>query len=536
MVDHSFYKQNTMPDLISGEEEIPVPDKIGPYAIESLFAKGGMSLLYLGFNPEEKKTVVVKVLSPSYVNCPHAVGQFIKEAQIISLTDHPHIVKLYAQGEWEHGFYIAMELIRGVSLKQFILQHSLSLKRALEIILQVAHALHHLHSHGVIHRDLKPENILITEEGDVKVIDFGIAQLHEETAQGIARAPFVGTPNYMSPEQKEHPAQVTFASDIFSLGVILYELILGKLSYGLITLTGLPKKLKAILSKALAISPSERYQNLSDFIGDISLYLKSGSLDKEKPSSDQIKEVQEELQKASQTLICPQLPDWPQMDLGVAKTRGMMQMGLYLDCFRLPDNTYLLILGAPTISTLSASVPMSFLKGLVRGAIHAYEVKEIFSLTLANLATRLNDILILNETSNFVALSLTRFDPMNNALAYLSCGMPPLLHLSPESKTTHLLSSENPLLGAVRGAIFSETLDKWEGGDLVIIHSLHIPVKKGVNGDLSLSALLQEALLQNSLLSAQPQAEALLKAATQSSAYPLITCAKALLSIQRLSY
>src|SRR5690606_36400224 len=108
------------------------------------------------------------------------IKQFLKEAEIIALSNHPNIVKLYGQGEWEKGLYIAMEFIQGVSLTQFILQNSLSIKRSLEILLQVAYALLHLHSHGVIHRDLKPENILITENGGVKVIDFGIAQLEQE--------------------------------------------------------------------------------------------------------------------------------------------------------------------------------------------------------------------------------------------------------------------------------------------------------------------------------------------------------------------
>ena len=123
------------------------------------------------------------------------------------------------------------------------------MRRALEIILQVAYALLHLHSHGVIHRDLKPENILITEEGEIKVIDFGIAQLHEEEKNVTDADRFLGTPNYMSPEQKEDPSSVTFSSDIYSLGVILYELILGKLSFGIINLIALPKGLKKICCK-----------------------------------------------------------------------------------------------------------------------------------------------------------------------------------------------------------------------------------------------------------------------------------------------
>jgi eukaryotic-like serine/threonine-protein kinase len=94
MVESSFYKQNTMPDLITGESETPLPASIGPYKIESLLNKGGMSLLYLGLDPETKKPLAIKVLSPSYVNHPETVGRFLKEARVIALTNHPNIVKL----------------------------------------------------------------------------------------------------------------------------------------------------------------------------------------------------------------------------------------------------------------------------------------------------------------------------------------------------------------------------------------------------------------------------------------------------------
>ena len=106
-----------------------------------------------------------------------------------------------------------MEFIQGVSLKQFILQNSLSNKRSLEILLQVAYALLHLHTHGVIHRDLKPENILITEDGGVKVIDFGIAQLDQEDSSltKITRGGLIGTPSYMSPEQKKAPSKASYS-------------------------------------------------------------------------------------------------------------------------------------------------------------------------------------------------------------------------------------------------------------------------------------------------------------------------------------
>jgi eukaryotic-like serine/threonine-protein kinase len=279
MTQDFFHKQDTLPNLVTEEEEVHIPEKIGPYKIETLLNKGGMSWLYLGIDPQTKHPLAIKTLSPAHLKDPASVERFLKESHIIALTNHPNIVKLYGEGRWEDGLYIAMEWIRGISLRQFLMQQSLSLKRSLDIVLQVSYALRHLHSHNVIHRDLKPENILITEDGEIKVIDFGIAQLGLEkpvqplfNQQGI-----LGTPNYMSPEQKEDPSHVTFASDIYSLGIIAYELILGKLSYGVINISLLPKELRKIITKALAVSIEERYQNITDFIVDISRYLKSGS-------------------------------------------------------------------------------------------------------------------------------------------------------------------------------------------------------------------------------------------------------------------
>src|SRR3990172_4196324 len=130
--------QDTLPTLIRKDAEFPLPESIGPYKIESLLSKGGMSLLYLGIDPATRKTLVIKVLSPDYVNHPEMVGHFLGEAKIISLSNRPNIVKLFGQGQWEKGLYIAMEFIQGVSLRQFIMQHSFSLKRSLEIVLQVA--------------------------------------------------------------------------------------------------------------------------------------------------------------------------------------------------------------------------------------------------------------------------------------------------------------------------------------------------------------------------------------------------------------
>jgi serine/threonine protein kinase len=531
----SFYKQNTMPDLVSGEEKIPFPSMIGPYKIESLFSKGGMSLLYLGLDPETKKALIVKVLSPSYVTHPEAVERFLKEARVIALTNHPNIVKLYGQGEWEKGLYIAMELIHGISLKQFIMQQSLSMRRALEIILQVAFALLHLHSHGVIHRDLKPENILIAEEGEIKVIDFGIAQLHEEKeSKALVSGKFLGTPNYMSPEQKEDPFSVTFATDIYSLGVILYELVLGKLSYGVVNLTALPKGLKKIAAKTLAVSVKERYQNISEFIHEISQYLQSGDLEKERPGTDQAKELNERIQKANLSLSPITLPAWPQIDLGITKGRGIQQLGLYYDLFRLPNNTFLVLIASTQSAAIESAVAIAILRGMIRMQLYEFALSGKAVFKPVAFTEKLNRMIYEDTSGEKFALNFVLLDPLQDLVTYISCGFHALVHIPQGQTQPRKLASENDLLGTSAAAEFAETTDNWNTGDLLVLHSLALPSETKLQEREQLDQSMSEAITENLLLSAQRQSEAIFKKVSSTSIFSLIPYPKALISIQRI--
>jgi hypothetical protein len=257
-----------------------IPSHIGPYKIESLLEKGGMSILYLATHPKTNEPLVIKALLPELLTRKDLVERFLEEAKITLLPDHPNIVKLYGSGEWEGGLYIAMEFIEGISLKKYLLKNSLPLKQALKILIDIAHALCHLHTHGVIHRDLKPENILITKTGQIKVIDFGIAHLISEKPDpnkpAIQR--IIGTPIYMAPEQKKDPDTVSYPSDIYPLGIIAYELIAGKFSHGKIHLSHVPKGLRKILYKCLQADPKKRYQDVVDLIGDLTNALNADDL------------------------------------------------------------------------------------------------------------------------------------------------------------------------------------------------------------------------------------------------------------------
>ncbi|MGB7129052.1 MAG: protein kinase [Candidatus Rhabdochlamydia sp.] len=523
MAEHSFYKQNTLPELI-GKEDIPLPEKIGPYKIESLLNKGGMSLLYLGLDPKTKKPLAIKVLSPNHINHPEAVEHFLREAKAISISNHPNIVKLYGQGSWEKGLYIAMELINGVSLRQFIVQHSLSIRRVLDISLQVAYALQHLHSLRIIHRDVKPENILITEDGEVKLIDFGIAQLQDEQDQFALPSYFIGTPNYMSPEQKENPSHLSFASDLYSLGIILYELISGKLSYGAINLTSIPKGLRHILVKALAISASERYQTTEEFIHDVSFYLQSKELEKEYAGPDQIKQVYEALYAAFQLTLPKTPPSWSHAEIGLAKWHGV-QFGLYYDFIPLPNNCLCILLASSTITTIEATICMSSLQGMIHMYIHQLTLSKIDELT-----SSLNQLLCKQACP--ITFSALLLDPLQDKLSCISCGYDSLIHVSQESFNPRTIIAKNPALGTNPQLEFSETIDNWDIGDTLILHTFDVSEK---NTELAnFEKMFFEEIKEHLLFSAQRQAETVLRSVLH---YPTAANAasKALICIQRIS-
>ncbi|HSX10966.1 MAG TPA: protein kinase [Chlamydiales bacterium] len=518
-----FHKQTTLPDLHATQSRFPLPQKIGPYKIESLLNKGGMSVLYLGTHPDTAQPLVIKVLLPKYLKNKEIANRFLKEAQIIGITNHPNIVRLYGQGQWEKGLYIAMEFIQGISLRQFIQQKSLSHKRALEIILQVAYALCHLHTHGVIHRDLKPENILITETGEIKVIDFGIAQLHGEEERITQKKRMMGTPVYMSPEQKENPTQVGYSSDIYSLGIIAYELILGRLSHGVIHLALLSKPFRTIIEKALKTDPAERYQDIVDFITDISQYIKTLSSENEEREEETSDEVLNMIQETRSILIPKKGPRWPQVEIGIAVHGGISLSSLYLDFFRLTENRYCIALAEPLESGVASLLHSSILRGMVRMAIQLHFQNGKKEQHPIKMLHTLNQALSEDPMDQDFGLCILFLNPDKDQLSFISCSYTNLWHIPDGSKKVRVLSTPNPPLGAHAVSTLLETADNWNSGDTLILHSLGLTPNKGEE------VFIEEYLL----LPAQNQAEKILEKMTaQKKGLP--KRASAVLSIHRI--
>lgn len=505
-----FFKQPTLVESAEesfDEESIPLPKQIGPYPIESLLDKGGMSLLYLGIHPETHEPLIIKILSPKFVSHPEMVSRFIQEAEIIALTDHPNIVKLYGQGKWEGGLYIAMEFIQGISLRQLIVQNALTLKRALEIVLQIAYALFHLHAHGVIHRDLKPENILLTESGGVKVIDFGIAQMHEERSEKTVgdQRRLIGTPVYMSPEQKESPLAVSYNSDIYSLGVITYELALGKLSHGSIHLSLIPPGLQKILQKALQPAPQERYQDIVDFITDLSNYLESEEFTAESGKGNLAGELFEELKEAVRTFIPLQPPSWNKIEVGLVQSNTLGISPIYVDFLDLTNNNSAILLAEPVTKGATGILYSSLVKGML------LSLRESLDEPL-KVVSKLNNLLCRYFDDQILLFNLLILNPTTQKLRYISCGFGPLWQIQSGATKVSKLSADNIALGITEETEFVEITSNWTIGDRLLMHTY-----KTLSGEKESAATdtketeLQTALTETLFLSPQRQVEAILR-------------------------
>ncbi|MDB2613779.1 serine/threonine protein kinase [Chlamydiales bacterium] len=445
MDDEAFYKQETLHDIPKDDKSLKlskVPEFIGSYKIEHLLDTGGMSTLYLATDQETKKSVAIKVLSDRYSTNEEARHRFIHEGEIIRIANHPAIVKYYAQGEWESTLYLVMEFVQGVSLRKSIQHTALSLKRALELILEISYAVCHLHAHGVIHRDLKPENILIKENGEIKLIDFGIARRLEEMPGEplVRRAKFIGTPSYMSQEQRENPSKVSYPADIYSLGIIAYELVLGKLSHGHVHLSLMPKGLQKILTKALQPDFHHRYQDLVDFITDISNYLNAIV---ENPGLEEgfsvLPKAIDQLQSSVMELLPHQLPLIEGIMIKPTFHKGMGISPIYYDFFLVGKDELYFILAEPPKSTAKGAIDIAYFRGIERSLRNQIHHLEEWSDLIINL---------LNTDSYDVvySFSLLKISLKTKEFFYLSCGDSRLLHLF-DSKC-QVYGKKTPLLGS----------------------------------------------------------------------------------------
>jgi serine/threonine-protein kinase len=230
---------------------------IGKYRIVSPLGSGGFGTVYLAEDTWIDKKVALKV--PHRQNLDF--GELLREPRLLASLSHPNIVAVLTAEKQENVFFIVMEYVPGATLEAIIERDgALELTRALDYTCQIANAVDHAHSQGIIHRDLRPGNVLVTEQGMLKVADFGTSRFLEIAAHGTT---VIGSPPYMAPEQFQGKA--VFASDLYSLGVTMYQMLTGDLPYQ----TPSPADLERLVKGELTMPPRSRNPKLPKSISDI---------------------------------------------------------------------------------------------------------------------------------------------------------------------------------------------------------------------------------------------------------------------------
>jgi tRNA A-37 threonylcarbamoyl transferase component Bud32 len=258
----------------------PSPAELAPHfpqlEILEVLGQGGMGIVYKARQKHLDRLVALKILPPDTARDPAFAERFTREARSLARLNHPNIVQVFDFGQSGGFFFFLMEFMDGGNLRDLIVARRLSPREALAIVPKVCDALQYAHDEGIMHRDIKPENILLDTRGRVKIADFGLAKLLGREPANLtltATGALVGTPRYMAPEQFERPAEVDHRADIYSLGVVFYEMLTGELPMGRFAPPSqkveVDVRLDEVVLHTLEKEPARRYQHASEVKSDV---------------------------------------------------------------------------------------------------------------------------------------------------------------------------------------------------------------------------------------------------------------------------
>ncbi len=278
-----------------------IGENVGPYRLIEKLGKGGMATVYKAYHPSLDRYVAIKALHPAFMEHPGFIDRFNREAKVVAKLEHPNIVPIYDYSEHEGRPYLVLKYVQGETLKARLEKSKLTYKESRHVFRVISSALAYAHKEGVLHRDVKPSNVLLDKAGGIYLADFGLARMTETSQTTLSGQMMMGTPHYISPEQAKGLGNLDARTDIYSLGVMMYELLVGEVPFQADTpfsvihdhiYSPLPlpldlnpdlnEPIQRALLKALAKKREDRFANMGEMT---SAFLKAfDALIKERPS------------------------------------------------------------------------------------------------------------------------------------------------------------------------------------------------------------------------------------------------------------
>lgn len=257
---------------------------IGPYEIREQLGQGGMATVYKAYHPDLDRYVAIKVIDASLAEEKDFIERFKREARVIAKFDNHHIVPVYDLGQYKGQPFYVLKMIDGQTLRERMRASPLSSSEILEVVQAVGDALQYAHKCGVLHRDIKPSNVMIARDGKIYLTDFGLAKIIESTSS-LTGEKILGTPHYISPEQAQNTEKIDEGTDIYSFGVMIYEMVVGCLPYDGKTAFSiiedhirtpppsptsikpdLSRDVEAVILKAMAKKRSDRFESIASLV------------------------------------------------------------------------------------------------------------------------------------------------------------------------------------------------------------------------------------------------------------------------------
>ncbi len=450
-----------------GYTPLGMPVSFGPYKVTGMLGKGGMGVVYKGQRGDE--VVAIKVMTDKHAAKPNLVKRFLREFKICEMLDHPNIARAIGAAKENEQIFFVMEFVPGTNLDDMIEAGNIALGDALDVVRQACVGLAHAHDNGVVHRDIKPANIIVRDDGVVSIIDFGIAHRDEEGVKSVTQEGAVmGTPYYMSPEQSKNLADTDHRTDIYAVGICLYEMISGRTPSGLLSPDAVPEGLGRIIGKATSYHRDKRYASMHELVADIDVYLAQGGVESDSRLLEEIGDSAKLRETMLRMLFPKFVPAVPGIELGCMYLPAAGVGGNYYDFIDIDGSKVGLLVGnlgqRPNMESLVfLSMVRSAFRLCARGV---HDPAEALS--------RTNDFIAQEELDCFAVFSYAIIDPADRSLRVATAGFRPSGLLRHGNESFEVVESPGLGLGIVEGADYESVQVGLQSRDIVVFTSMGV--------------------------------------------------------------